>query len=95
MDYPVVRQGPAFNAQGERLRYGGCGCGAVRFTLAGEPTNVGNCHCMECRKATGAMFFTYADWPRAAFSLVGEAREFKGRSFCEPEHGKGCVIGVF
>jgi hypothetical protein len=81
-NYPVLRQGPAIDAKRQRLRYGGCSCGAVRFTLTGEPVKVGNCHCMECRKATGAVFFAYADWPRAAFTCTGEAREFEGRSFC-------------
>jgi hypothetical protein len=81
-DYPVLKPGPKFNNEGVRLRYGGCSCGAIRFEVLGEPYTVGLCHCMECRKATGAAFVYYADWPRSAFSLVGEAREYRGRSFC-------------
>jgi hypothetical protein len=81
-DYPVIRQGPAFDRGGVRLRHGGCSCGAVRFTLRGEPLKVGICHCTECRKATGAVAMAYADWPRSAFTLSGEAREYRGRSLC-------------
>ena len=81
-DYPVVKPGPARASDGERLRYGGCSCGAIRFELKGEPLKVGVCHCMECRKATGAIYVTYADWPRSAFKVSGEAREYRGRSFC-------------
>jgi hypothetical protein len=43
---------------------------------------VGICHCLECRKATGAVSMVYAKWPRSAFSSTGEAREHVGRSFC-------------
>lgn len=80
--YPVIRPGPSHDAQGVRIRYGGCSCGAVRFEVRGEPVAVGVCHCTECRKATGCVSMAYADWPRSAFSLTGEAREYQGRSFC-------------
>jgi hypothetical protein len=81
-DYPVLDPGPGRDADGARLRRGGCSCGAVRFELRGEPLKVGLCHCTECRKATGSAYFVYADWPAAAFSVTGSAREFMGRSFC-------------
>jgi hypothetical protein len=81
-DYPVINPGPPTAPHGERMRYGGCSCGAVRFEVRGEPVKVGLCHCTECRKATGAVYVTYADWPRSAFRLSGEAREYRGRSFC-------------
>jgi len=67
---------------GVRLRRGGCSCGAVRFELRGEPTRVGVCHCLECRKATGAVSMAYADFPLSAFTRHGEASEYLGRSFC-------------
>jgi len=81
-DYPVLEPGARFDERGVRVRRGGCSCGAVRFELRGEPTVVGLCHCLECRKATGAVAMAYADWPREAFTLRGEAREYVGRSFC-------------
>ena len=81
-DYPVLRPEPRVDDEGERLRQGGCSCGAVRFTLRGEPLVVGICHCTECRKATGAVAMAYADWPRDAFTTTGEVRTYRGRSFC-------------
>ena len=81
-EYPVLRPGPPYDANGARLRYGGCICGAVRFTVRGEPTVVGVCHCLECRKATGSVSMPYADWPEEAFTSSGETRTFVGRSFC-------------
>ena len=80
--YPVLRPGPRLDGDGVRVRCGGCSCGAVRFEVRGEPIAVGTCHCFECRKATGAAYVTYADWPRSAFTSAGHAREYMGRSFC-------------
>jgi hypothetical protein len=85
-EYPVLRPGAPFGADGRRVRYGGCLCGQVRFQVHGEPSVVGICHCMECRKATGAVAMAYADWPRSDFSYSGTIKEFCGRGFC-PECG--------
>ena len=79
---PVVDPAPAFDGAGRRIRRGGCTCGAVRFEVHGEPLVVGTCHCLKCRKATGAAFVSYADWPVGAFTCSGEVRTFHGRSFC-------------
>src|ERR687883_99671 len=63
-------------------RAGGCLCGAVRYTVRGEPFHVGRCHCADCRKESGSAFTVYAQWPRDAFELQGEPATFEGRSFC-------------
>lgn len=81
-DYPVLQPGPKWDDDGVRVRRGGCSCGAIRFEVRGEPIVVGICHCLECRKATGAVAMVYAKWPRSAFTARGEAREYVGRSFC-------------
>ncbi|MGF1627465.1 MAG: GFA family protein [Alphaproteobacteria bacterium] len=81
-EYPVVRSESRAETEGVRVRHGGCSCGRVRFTVRGEPLTVGLCHCLECRKATGAPYVAYADWPRGAFTVAGHAREYQGRSFC-------------
>jgi hypothetical protein len=38
----------------EQVREGGCGCGAVRYRVAGEPIFANNCHCRLCQQQTGA-----------------------------------------
>lgn len=65
---------------------GGCLCGAVRFVASGKPDRVGVCHCLDCRKHHGALFYAAAIFPETAVAIEGETRAFKGRHFC-PECG--------
>ena len=37
---------------------GGCLCGSIRYEIDGEPFRIANCHCDDCRKATGSAFAT-------------------------------------
>jgi len=33
---------------------GGCLCGAVRYRVVGDPVATSRCHCVSCRRASGA-----------------------------------------
>jgi hypothetical protein len=74
------------------MRSGSCLCGAVRYTVDGEPEHVGRCHCADCRKESGSAFTIYGQWPRDCFELEGEVATYDGRSFC-PRCGArlGCL----
>ncbi|WP_310620868.1 GFA family protein [Flexibacterium corallicola] len=61
---------------------GGCLCGKVRLEAFGAPDRVGVCHCLDCRKHHGAVFYAAAVYPEGAVSIKGELGEFKGRFFC-------------
>ena len=61
---------------------GGCLCGDVRFEARGRPYRVGLCHCLDCRKHHGALFFAAAMFPQDAVTIEGETREYKARHFC-------------
>jgi hypothetical protein len=61
---------------------GGCLCGKVRVTASGPPDRVGLCHCLDCRKHHGALFFAAAIFPAAAVTVEGETRAYQGRHFC-------------
>lgn len=65
---------------------GGCLCGKVRIVATGRPYRVGLCHCLDCRKHNGALFFTFAIFPEDAVTVEGETRHHRGRHFC-PECG--------
>jgi hypothetical protein len=61
---------------------GGCLCGAVRIEACGAPYRVGLCHCLDCRKHHGALFFAAAIFPQNAVTIEGETRAYRGRHFC-------------
>ncbi len=37
---------------------GGCLCDAIRYEIAGPPFRIANCHCEDCRRATGSAYAT-------------------------------------
>ncbi|MFW9078878.1 GFA family protein [Pseudomonas sp. P2757] len=61
---------------------GGCLCGDVRIEASGRPYRVGLCHCLDCRKHTGALFHASAIFPETAVVITGETRDYAGRFFC-------------
>ena len=61
---------------------GGCLCGDIRIAATGKPYRVGICHCLDCRKHHGALFFAAAIFPREAVTIDGQAGEYAGRHFC-------------
>lgn len=69
-------------------RKGRCLCGAVKFSITGEPNWVLHCHCESCRRATSSPMTTWVSVPNAHFHLEeGEPKFFQSspgatRSFC-------------
>lgn len=52
---------------------GGCLCGSVKFRAVGQPLDVASCHCINCRKMSGAAFATFVVFPPERFAwLLGE-----------------------
>ena len=73
---------------GGRPLSGGCLCGAVRYEASGEPYHCGYCHCVTCRRASGAPVVAWFSVKLADFRLVqGELKRFVSsdhgeRRFC-------------
>jgi hypothetical protein len=65
-----------------KTRLGGCLCGAVRYTVRGEPCRYGVCHCADCRKESGSAFVVYANWQLKDADVIGSVKTYPGRSFC-------------
>ncbi|MEQ8656505.1 MAG: GFA family protein [Hyphomicrobiales bacterium] len=61
---------------------GGCLCGEVRLEALGQPDRVGLCHCLDCRKHHGALFYAAAVFSKDAVTIKGETRDYEGRFFC-------------
>lgn len=51
------------------LHEGGCLCGEVRYSVAGEPRSF-ICHCASCRRAAGAPSIAWLTFPASGFSFV-------------------------
>lgn len=50
---------------------GGCLCGAVAYEASGEPAIVGHCHCVDCRKTSGAGHATHIAISEKAVRVTG------------------------
>ncbi len=67
---------------------GGCLCGAVRYWATGEPGHPTLCHCLSCRRASGAPVVAWVTFPTAGFGFVsGSPVRYRSsppvvRSFC-------------
>lgn len=68
----------------EQQRSGGCACGAVRYTVSGDPIFVNNCHCRLCQRQTGSTSVVNAFYESERIALLsGTLVEF------ETEAGSG------
>ena len=54
----------------ERLLAGKCRCGAVRYQVADAFLYAANCHCSECRAATGSAFKPFAGIEREKLTIT-------------------------
>lgn len=57
-------------AHGSRPLAGTCLCGAVRYAVADEFVYALNCHCSNCRRATGSAFKPFAGIEREKLSIT-------------------------
>jgi hypothetical protein len=77
---------------------GGCHCGAIRYSLEGEPVHGGQalCHCSDCRMSAGAPMVGWAMFVEGALTVTrGEATEY-----ASSDHGRRwfcptCGTGLF
>lgn len=56
---------------------GGCLCGAVRYRASGAPMMEGNCHCHDCRKASGGPYAPTLFFPLEAVAITGEVAYYE------------------
>jgi len=50
--------------------HGACFCGAVRFTVTGEPAAMGYCHCQSCRSWSAAPLNAFTLWKPEALRIT-------------------------
>lgn len=78
---------------------GGCACGSIRYSIAGEPLFANHCQCRDCQRESGTGHGSYATFARAGVTVTGEARTWdmvgdsgnvKTRAFCP-----ACGLAVY
>jgi hypothetical protein len=67
---------------------GGCLCGKVRYEAGGEPYHSGYCHCVTCRRASGAPVFAWFSVKLADFTVTGDPRRYRSS-----DHGERLFCG--
>jgi len=56
---------------------GHCHCGAVHFSVEGEPVRMAQCHCNACRRLTGTGHIVQAFFKKDQVTTTGETRAYK------------------
>lgn len=74
---------------------GQCHCGAIRFEMPEKAAFSTLCHCMDCRRQSGAPASAWAMVPAASLAIQGTPKVYASsesgqRSFCE-----ACGTGLF
>ena len=60
----------AIHPETSRLLAGECLCGDVSYRVEDSFLYAMNCHCSQCRKATGSAFKPFAGIERSKFSVI-------------------------
>jgi hypothetical protein len=70
---------------------GGCDCGAIRYTVVGEPMVMNDCQCRQCQRDSGTGRGSHLTFVGASVTVTGEASHWetvgeggtrKRRAFC-------------
>ena len=61
---------PSASTVSERMLAGRCLCGQVEYRVADAFAYALNCHCSNCRRATGSAFKAFAGIERARFTVT-------------------------
>ena len=89
---------------------GSCFCGAVQFTVSGEPQGMGYCHCESCRHWSAGPVNAFTLWDKDAVEVTQGADNLgtynktpgSSRKWCKScgghvftEHPAGGIIDVY
>ncbi len=69
---------------------GRCFCGAVQFTVSGEPEGMGYCHCESCRRWSAAPVNAFTLWKPEAVQIMRGADNIGTYNKTPRSHRKWC-----
>jgi len=74
----------------EHVHQGSCFCGAVQFTVSGEPVGMGYCHCESCRSWSAAPVNAFTLWKPEALKVKRGAEHIGSFAKTPRSHRKWC-----
>ena len=75
---------------------GGCHCGAIRYSLTGEPKHSSVCHCESCRRTTGGLATAWLGYPTEALTVEqGEPKTYNSSGGVERRFCGTCGTSLF
>jgi hypothetical protein len=74
---------------------GGCHCGAVRYSLTGDPDYSALCLCTDCRKSAGAHLVGWALFREDQVAVSGTTRAYNSSGDIERHFCEHCGTGLF
>ena len=74
---------------------GGCHCGAVRYSAAGEVKHSGVCHCETCRRTTGALTTAWVAFSSDELTVEGEPASYFSSEGIERQFCAKCGTSLF
>ena len=69
---------------------GSCFCGAVKFTMSGEPAAMGYCHCESCRQWSASPINAFVLWKSGAVKVTEGADQIGSYSKTPQSIRKWC-----
>ncbi|KAF9067332.1 Mss4-like protein [Rhodocollybia butyracea] len=72
----------------DKVRNGSCLCGAIRFTIKGDPFHYTVCHCANCKKSSGSAFMMNIWFKEEFFTLLSGQDALKAYKDPVTETGK-------
>jgi hypothetical protein len=76
----------------EKSYNGSCFCGAVQFTVTGEPAAMGYCHCESCRSWSAGPVNAFSLWKPDAVEITRGEREIATYHKTDRSHRKWCTV---
>lgn len=76
----------------ENAYTGGCFCGAVRFSVTGEPVAMGYCHCDSCRHWSASPVNAFALWKTDGLKITQGADKIGTYHKTEQSYRKWCTV---
>lgn len=68
---------------------GSCLCGSVKYVCSGEVVTAGNCHCFNCKKATGSAYSAVLFVPENSVEITGEIKYYESTGITGKSGSRG------